>query len=102
MPSKARSTEWKWITPKCLRWDAPLNGKNKLSRIRNQVVVITGASSGIGKACGLRFAAEGCRLVLAARNAARLEETAAACRALGVDVLTVTCDVSNEQDCRRL
>ena len=46
-------------------------------------IVITGASSGIGQATALRFAAAGARLVLAARNAAALEQVAQQCRAAG-------------------
>lgn len=45
----------------------------------DKVVWITGASSGIGEALALRFAAEGARLVLTARKASRLEEVAGRC-----------------------
>ena len=58
------------------------------------VVVITGASSGIGRATAHRFAAEHARLVLAARAAAPLDEVAAECRDAGApSVLTVPLDV---------
>src|SRR5687768_1246071 len=50
-------------------------------------VVITGASSGIGRALALELAGQGARLALAARDAARLDEVAAACRARGATVL---------------
>lgn len=42
--------------------------------LTGQVVLITGASSGIGAACALAFAKQGCRLVLTARRLERLEE----------------------------
>ena len=40
---------------------------------KNKVIVITGASSGIGKACAFEFAGQGAKVVLAARNIAELE-----------------------------
>ena len=46
-------------------------------------VLITGASSGIGRALAVRYAQEGARLELFGRNEARLRETAEACRAAG-------------------
>src|SRR3712207_2999736 len=57
----------------------------------SRVVVLTGASSGIGKAAALAFAARGDRLVLAARGLADLESVAAAC---GGDPLVVPTDIS--------
>lgn len=58
----------------------------------SRVVVLTGASSGIGKAAALAFAARGDRLVLAARGRADLESVAAAC---GGDPLVVPTDVTD-------
>ena len=62
-----------------------------------QVVVITGASSGIGRATALRFAKEGASLVLASRRADALTELAAECRALGARAATRPTDVTDEQ-----
>jgi short-subunit dehydrogenase len=64
-------------------------------RIRNSVVVITGASSGIGRATALRFAAKGARLVLAARGAESLEEVARECRKRGAKAIAVPTDVTD-------
>jgi NAD(P)-dependent dehydrogenase (short-subunit alcohol dehydrogenase family) len=60
-------------------------------------VVITGAGSGIGRACARRFAAEGARVVVADRNLEPVQTLASE-----IDGLAVQTDVSREQDIRRL
>lgn len=60
-----------------------------------QHLVLTGASSGLGWALALHYAAPGRRLSLTARDPARLGEVAAACRALGADVATAELDVTD-------
>jgi short-subunit dehydrogenase len=65
-------------------------------------IVVTGASSGIGKALCLALAPQRPRLVLAARDATRLEEVAGQSRAAGADTLVVPTDVTSEEECRRL
>lgn len=67
-----------------------------------RTVVITGASSGIGRATALAFAAEGANLVLAARGREALQELAAACEAQGAEALVVPTDVSDSQAMRTL
>ena len=62
------------------------------------VVVITGASSGIGRLTARRLARRGARVVLAARDGAALEDIATACRADGGDALVVVTDVSDPDD----
>jgi NAD(P)-dependent dehydrogenase (short-subunit alcohol dehydrogenase family) len=68
----------------------------------DNVIIITGASRGIGRALGLQLAGQGAWLTLAARNAERLEQVAAECRERGGRALEVTTDVAEESQCRNL
>lgn len=70
--------------------------------LTKKVVVITGASSGIGLACANEFAARGCQLVLAARNIESLLALEDELKGRQVNVLSVQTDVSKEEDCRNL
>ena len=58
-------------------------------------IVLTGASSGIGEALALDYAAPGVALALTGRDAERLEAVAAACRAKGATVVADTIDVTD-------
>jgi short-subunit dehydrogenase len=72
------------------------------SVFRENVVIVTGASSGIGRALALRLADQGARLTLAARRAEQLEEVAQECRRRGGEALVVPTDVAEQEQCRRL
>ena len=60
-------------------------------------IVITGASSGIGEALALDYAAPGVALALTGRDAGRLDAVAAACRAKGATVVADTVDVVDRE-----
>jgi NAD(P)-dependent dehydrogenase (short-subunit alcohol dehydrogenase family) len=67
-----------------------------------KVVVVTGASQGIGRALCLELAPQRPRLALAARDGSALEDVASACRERGAEALVVETDVTDEAACRRL
>ncbi len=75
---------------------------NILDRMKDKIVVITGASSGIGKALSYEFGNKGAKVVLAARNLEKLEEIASDLYKLGIQALAVQTDVTIENDCRQL
>lgn len=70
--------------------------------LKGATVLVTGASSGIGRAASLAFAAAGADLVLAARRVERLEALASEVRERGVRAVPVVCDVTREEDVARL
>jgi len=72
------------------------------SPLAGHVIVLTGASEGIGRALALELARRGLRLVLAARNLQRLEELARECAAQGSAALPVSTDVLDPAQCRAL
>lgn len=70
--------------------------------MKDKTIIITGASSGIGEATAYAFSALGANVVLASRQPDRLEEVAMKCRLAGVKALVVSCDVTREEDCKKL
>ena len=73
-----------------------------MSVLNDHVVVITGASEGIGRALSLALARQNPKLVLAARNEARLNELKTELESTGTQALVVPTDVTDQDACRHL
>lgn len=69
---------------------------------KNNVVIITGATAGIGKALALQLAKQGASLSLAARDIERLNKVADECRAPGSKAIAVQTDVASKVQCKNL
>ena len=67
-------------------------------RLKDKVVIVTGAGAGIGKACAELFAAEGAKVVIAARREANGQPVADDINSGGGDATFIQCDVSVEKD----
>ena len=70
--------------------------------MRDKVVIITGASSGIGKALAYELAHQGAKVVLAARNIEELLHIEQDLRQQRAEVLSVRTDVTRESACKEL
>jgi short-subunit dehydrogenase len=81
-------------------WSASSNGQAEPKSVR--VVLITGASAGIGAAVAREAARKGYALALTARRAERLEELAAECEKLGVKTLTIPAAIEDPETPERL
>ena len=70
--------------------------------MKDKVVIITGASSGIGKALAYEFSRRGSKIVIGARNHEQLSNIAQDIKQNGGEVVFAVTDVSNEVDCKNL
>lgn len=73
-----------------------------MKRLAGKVAVVTGSSSGIGKAIALRFGEEGARVVAAARRERLCEEVAAQIRQRGGEAVAIPIDVADDSQVERL
>lgn len=70
--------------------------------MKDKVVIITGGSSGIGKACAEVFGKEGAKVVITGRNQETLNESSSHLSGFGIDHLVVQADVSVEEDNKKV
>ena len=73
-----------------------------MSAFKDNVVIITGASTGIGEELAYRLAQQGAKLVLTARRADELNRVADKVRYYGAGVITVSADVAHNDQCKRI
>ncbi|MFH1113300.1 MAG: SDR family NAD(P)-dependent oxidoreductase [Pseudomonadota bacterium] len=73
-----------------------------MRRLQDRVAVVTGGGQGIGKAIALAFAAEGAKVVVAARTLPNLEQTVAEIKAKGGEALAVQADITKEAQVERM
>ncbi|MEX0761050.1 MAG: SDR family oxidoreductase [Dehalococcoidia bacterium] len=73
-----------------------------MGQLDGKVAIVTGGGTGIGKGIAKAFAQEGCSVVIAARNADRLNAAADELRQTGSEILPVPTDVTNEANVREL
>ncbi len=69
---------------------------------KNKTIIITGASSGIGKELAMRLSKKDVNLILAARNKEKLDEVVNGCIANGSRAISVKADVSDKNDCKNV
>ena len=72
------------------------------ARFTDQIVLIIGASAGVGAACARRFAAEGAEVVMTARGTERLEAEVQRIQETGGRAVGWTADLGSDEDCDRL
>lgn len=74
----------------------------KSAVLKGKTVIITGGSSGIGKACAFKFASLGAQVVITGRDLQKLQAVALALQKISSEILIVNSDVSNYEDCKKI
>ncbi|XP_026753446.3 uncharacterized oxidoreductase SSP0419-like [Galleria mellonella] len=80
----------------------PLEISRRIMSFANKVVIVTGASSGIGAAAAVLFATEGARVVMVGRNQSKLTKVAEQCARGGQAPLVIRADLANDDDIKRI
>ena len=73
-----------------------------MGNLTGKTAIITGGNSGVGAATAMLFAREGANVIISARRQAALDDVAAKITAEGGTVVTVSADISKDEDCRKL
>lgn len=73
-----------------------------MGNLTGKTAIITGGNSGVGAATAMLFAREGANVIISARRQAALDDVAAKITAEGGAVVTVSADISKDEDCRKL
>ena len=71
--------------------------------LKGKVAIVSGSATGVGAACAIQLAAEGCNVVINyTKSVDAAEETAATCREKGVEAITVQANIASDDDCKRM
>jgi len=74
----------------------------KLTHMKNQVIIITGASSGIGKALAFEYGRKGAQIIITGRNEQNLLAAEAELQANGISAKAIVCDSASEEQTRAM
>ena len=91
--------KYKIKIPKIKKREKLIKGTDKF---KNKIIIITGASSGIGKACAFEFARQGAKVILAARTESNLKKVETEIIKSGGEAYSIITDVKKIDDCKNL